>query len=67
MFTIGQAVSTGDNDQVKPARKDYVNVKPVRPLCVCVATMLQKTKKQKVCLRNFRIYILDKKMYIHIK
>ena len=29
MFTIGQAVSTSDNDQVKPAGKDYVNVKPV--------------------------------------
>ena len=47
MFTIGQAVSPGDNDQVKAAGKDYVNVKPVRPLCVCVATMLQKTKNRK--------------------
>ena len=34
MFTIGQAVSTSDNDQVKPAGKDYVNVKPVWPVCV---------------------------------
>ena len=25
----GLAISTGDNDQVKPAGKDYVNVKPV--------------------------------------
>ena len=29
MFTIGQAVSTSDNDQVKAAGKDYMNVKPV--------------------------------------
>ena len=29
MFTIGQAVSTSDNDQVKPTGKDYVNVEPV--------------------------------------
>ena len=29
MFTIGQAVSTSDNDQVKPTAKDYVNVEPV--------------------------------------
>ena len=28
MFTIGQAVFTSDNDQVKPAGKDYLNVKP---------------------------------------
>ena len=29
MPTIEQAVSTSDNDQVKPAGKDYFNVKPV--------------------------------------
>ena len=29
MFTIGQAVYTSDNDQVKPTGKDYVNVKQV--------------------------------------
>ena len=29
MFTTGQAVSTSDNDQVKAAGKDYVNLKPV--------------------------------------
>ena len=29
MFTIGLAVSTSDNDQVKPAGKDHVNAKPV--------------------------------------
>ena len=28
------------NDQVKPAGKDYLNVKPVWPSCVFVATML---------------------------
>ena len=28
MFAIGQAVSTSDNDQVKTAGKDYLNVKP---------------------------------------
>ena len=41
MFTIGLAVSTNDNDQVKPVGKDYVNVKPVWPVWVCTATMLQ--------------------------
>ena len=29
MFTIGYAVSTSDNDQVKTVGKDYVNMKPV--------------------------------------
>ena len=29
MFTIELANSTSDNDQVKAAGKDYVNVKPV--------------------------------------
>ena len=28
MFPIGSAVSTSDNDQVKAAGKDYMNVKP---------------------------------------
>ena len=32
---------TMDNDQVKSARKHYVNVKPVWPACVCIATMLE--------------------------
>ena len=32
---------TSDNDQVKPAGKDYVNVKPAWPASVCVAAMLQ--------------------------
>ena len=34
MLTIGWADSTSDNDQVKPAGKDYLNVKPVWPSCV---------------------------------
>ena len=29
MFKIEYAVSTSENDQVKAARKDYVNVAPV--------------------------------------
>ena len=29
MLTIGQAASTSDNDQLKPAGKDYLNVKQV--------------------------------------
>ena len=29
MVTIGWAVSSNDNDQVRPAGKDHVNVKPV--------------------------------------
>ena len=41
MFTIGYTVSASDNDQLKPAGKDYVNMKPVWTACVCVATMLQ--------------------------
>ena len=41
MFTIGLAVSTSDNDQVKPAWKDNVNMKPVWPACVYVPTMLE--------------------------
>ena len=41
IFTIGSAISTSDNNQVKAAGKDYVNVKPVWPVCVCAATMLQ--------------------------
>ena len=43
MFTIGQAVfsSEKENDQVKPAGKDYRNVKPVWPVCVCIVTTLQ--------------------------
>ena len=53
MFTAGQAASTSDNDQVKPAGKDYVNVKPVWPKCVWV-------------LANIYIYIYTY-IYIHIK
>ena len=41
MLAIGYAVSTSDNDQVKAAGKDYANAKPVRPVYVRVATMLQ--------------------------
>ena len=37
MFTISSAVSTSDNDQAKPAGKDYLNVNPVGPSCACVA------------------------------
>ena len=43
MFTVGLIVSTSHNDDnVKAAGKDHENVKPVWPVCVCVATMLQK-------------------------
>ena len=41
MFTFGQTVSTSDDNQVKPAGKEYMNVKPVQTTCVCVATMLE--------------------------
>ena len=41
MFTIWYAVSTSDTDQVKPAGKYYVNVKPMLPPRVSVAAMLQ--------------------------
>ena len=69
MFTIGITVFISDNDQLKVAGTDYVNVKSVRPVCVCVATMLQKTKKHKVRLRNFRILLILKiypSIYLHI-
>ena len=51
MFRSGYAVSNCDNDQVKATGKVYVNVKSMWPVCVCVATMLQKTKN-KVCLNQ---------------
>ena len=44
IFTIEQAISTSDNDQVKAAGKDYVNVKPELPEFVCFVVMLQKKK-----------------------
>ena len=44
MFAIGLAASASKNGQVKAAGKDFVNVKPVWPVCVCVATILQKHK-----------------------
>ena len=53
MLTIGEAVSTSDNDQISVAGKDYVNVKPVWPVCVCVATMLRKTKSTKFVWQIF--------------
>ena len=40
MFAIGLAVSTSGKDQVKAAGIDYVNMKPVWPVCVCAVTML---------------------------
>ena len=57
MFTIGMAVSTSDNDQLKVAGRDYVNVKPVWPVCVWVATMLQKTKKTQWLFEKFSYFI----------
>ena len=68
MFTIGLAVSASHNDQVKPAGNDYVNVKPVWPVCVCVATMLQKRKNTKfiyityIFINIYKIYAV----YIYI-
>ena len=41
LLTSRWTASTVDNDQVKAVGKDYANAKPVRPVCVCVATMLQ--------------------------
>ena len=56
MFKIGWAVSNSNNDQVKTAGKDYVNVKPVWPVCVCVATMLQKAKNTKFTTKSLGIW-----------
>ena len=69
MFTIGEAVSTSDNDQEKPAGKDYVNVKPVWPVCVCVAPTLQQTRKTNYIYQYIYIYIytyIYQYMYIYI-
>ena len=41
---------------VKAAGKDYVNVKPVWPVCVCVATMLQKIKNTKFIYHRIYSY-----------
>ena len=58
MFTIGQAVSTSENDQVKPAGKDYVNMKQcVTSVCMCCDNVTIN-KKHKV-----KIYIY---IYIYI-
>ena len=35
-----------------------MNVKPVWPVCVCVATMLQNNKKRKICWASFRILLI---------
>ena len=49
MLKIESTVSTASgNDQVKAGGKDYVYVKEVWAVCVCVATMLQKTKSTKL-------------------
>ena len=56
MFKIELALSTSDNDQVKTAGKDYVNVKPVGPVCTCVATVLQKTKSTKFLWEIFGFF-----------
>ena len=57
MFTIGMAVSTSDNDLLKVVERDYVNVKPVWPVCVWVLTMLQKTKKTQCLFEKFSYFI----------
>ena len=41
---ISFSAITCGNGQVKPPEKDYVNVKPVRPVYVLVVRILQKTK-----------------------
>ena len=41
MFTIGQAVSISENDQVKPTGKHYMSVNQVWLAFVCVAKMLE--------------------------
>ena len=71
MFTIGQDVSTSDNDQVKGAGKDYVMVKPLRPVCVCIATLFtgpknKKYKNIKFVLTNFHRILLILNIYIYI-
>ena len=51
-----------DNDHAKTAGEDYVNVKPVEPVYVCIATMLQKLKS--FVLFYYMIYIY---IYLYMK
>ena len=44
---------------VKAAGKDDVNVKPVWPVCVCVATMLQKIKNSNTKNVNLMLICIE--------
>ena len=54
IFTIGQAVPTIDNDQVKPAGKYYVNAS----VCMCCSNVVINKKHKVICVYiNIYIYI----------
>ena len=60
MFTFGQAVSTSDDNQVKPAGKEYMNVKPVQTTCMCCDNVRINKKTQFIYIYIY-VYI-----YIYI-
>ena len=66
IFTVGQAVSTSDNDKVKAAgRRLYeCETSVTSVLCMCCHNVT-KNKKHKACLTNFRILIYTY-LYINI-
>ena len=68
MLTIVWAATASDNDQVKAPGKDYVNVKPVRPVCVCVTCCNKITvnTKHKYIYIYIYIYIIDVYIYTYI-
>ena len=70
MFTFGQAVSTSDDNQVKPAGKEYMNVKPVQTTCMCCDNVRINKKTQFICIYIYvYIYIytyLNTHTYIHM-
>ena len=54
IFTIGFAVSTSDNDQVKRAGIGYFNVKPAWPLCVVLRQCFNKQNTQSSYIYIYR-------------
>ena len=64
MFTIGYAIYTGSNDEVKAAAKPIklgASEASVTSVCMC-CSIVTKSKKQKVCLINFFILLI---LYIY--
>ena len=60
MFTIGYAVSISDNDQVKPAGKDYVNV-----TCFFINLSERHHEEQKRFLISYPSFFIDNLDHVH--